>query len=154
MRALTDKRMRDYLAGTLMTAIGLAATLQGATYRMGSPSHMGPGFFPVALGALLTLTGIVITVTARLTHYEGELKALPPEWRGWFCIGASIVAFVVLGRYGGLAPAAFAIVFVSALGDRTTSIVEAAMLALVCVGISVVVFWWGLHLQLPLFRWG
>ncbi|MEJ0045599.1 MAG: hypothetical protein WDN04_05275 [Rhodospirillales bacterium] len=47
-----------------------------------------------------------------------EKEKLAPEWRGWICIVASVLAFVVLGKYGGLLPATFAIVFIAALGDR------------------------------------
>jgi hypothetical protein len=79
---------------------------------------------------------------------------VPPEWRGWFCIGASIVAFVALGKYGGLLPATFAIVFISALGDRQNTVASVAVLALACAVVCVVVFWWALQIQFPLFQWG
>jgi len=154
MHFLSNKRMRDYAGGLLMMVIGIAAAVQGSTYHMGSLSHMGPGFFPVALGVILALTGFAIGVTARFTEYEGEEVVLPPEWRGWFCIGASIVAFVVLGVYGGLLPATFAVVFISALGDRQNTWKSATVLALAIVVVCVVVFWWALQLQFPLFNWG
>jgi hypothetical protein len=115
---------------------------------------MGPGFFPVALGVILALAGLVIIITARLSVHEGEDKDLPPEWRGWFCICASIVAFVVLGKYGGLLPASFAIVFISALGDRDNTIFSAALLAAAICVVCVVIFWWALQVQFPLFTWG
>ena len=154
MAALKSKRTRDYLGGILMMALGLAAAGGGSSYRLGELSRMGPGYFPVALGILLALAGLAIAVTARFTRYEGEIDVLAPEWRGWFCICASIVAFVALGKYGGLLPATFAIVFIAALGDRKNSIVSAAALALACVVVAVVVFRWALQLQFPLFQWG
>lgn len=137
-----------------MIAIGLAAALQGATYPMGTLSRMGPGFFPVALGVILALAGVAIAVTAQFTRYSRDSQVHPPEWRGWFCIGASIIAFVVLGKYGGLVLATFAIVFISALADRENTVVQAAALAVASVAVCVVLFWWALQLQFPLFRWG
>ena len=154
MRILTSKRGRDYLGGVLMIALGMAAALQGASYRIGTLSRMGPGFFPVALGVILALAGLVIAIVARFERDAVDAKSLPPEWRAWFCICAGIVAFVVLGKYGGLIPATFAIVFVSALGDRDNGARAAALLALACVVVAVVVFRFALQLQFPLFQWG
>ena len=75
------------------------------------------------------------------------------EWRGWGCILAGVVAFVVFGQYGGLVPASFASVFIAALGDRNNTWKNAAMVAAVMVAFGVLVFHFGLSLQLPLFRW-
>jgi hypothetical protein len=154
MQKLVNKSNRDYVGGALMIVIGAAAAIQGQSYQIGSLSRMGPGFFPTALGVILALAGVVIIITARLSEPEGEDKNLPPEWRGWFCICASIVAFVVLGKYGGLLPASFAIVFISALGDRDNTIVSAAVLAAAICLVCVIVFWWALQVQFPLFTWG
>lgn len=145
---------KDYYGGGLMMLIGLGVVLQGLTYRVGSLSKMGPGFFPVALGALLTLTGAVIAATARRDVIVDKDADKPPEWRGWFCITGAIVAFIVLGKYGGLIPATFAIVFISALGDRQNTIKRALYLSVAMVVVCILVFWWALKMQFPLFRWG
>ena len=71
-----------------------------------------------------------------------------------FCIVLSIVAFIVFGTYGGLLPATFAVVFISALGDRQNTLKSAFVLAVAMSIISVVIFWWALKLQFPLFTWG
>ena len=145
---------KDYFGGALMFLLGLGAMVKGRTYPVGTLSLMGPGFFPVALGAILALVGLAIAVRARFAGLEGEEKALPPEWRGWSCICISIVAFVVLGKHGGLLPATFAIVFISALADRQNTIVSATVLALAIMVVCIVVFWWALQMQFPLFGWG
>jgi Tripartite tricarboxylate transporter TctB family len=154
MPAMINKSNRDYVGGALMILIGGAAALQGRNYPVGTLSRMGPGFFPVALGIILVCAGIAIIATAKLAAREGSEKDLPPEWRGWFCIGVSIIAFVVLGKYGGLLPATFAIVFISALGDRENTIKSALILSLSIVAVAVIVFWWALQVQFPLFSWG
>jgi hypothetical protein len=153
-RPIVRQSNRDYYGGALMMAIGIGAMVQGRHYSLGTLSRMGPGYFPVALGAILTLVGLAIIATARFTKPEGEEAALPPEWRGWFCIGASIVAFVVLGKYGGLVPATFAVVFISALADRENTLISASILALATVGVCIIVFWWALQMNFPLFGWG
>lgn len=137
-----------------MAAIGVGAMLEGSSYQMGTLGRMGPGFFPAALGTLLALVGVAIAVAGRFAATEPDEILARPEWRGWACIAASIVAFVVLGAYGGLLPATFAIVFISALGDRQNTFFSALVLALLMAAVCVVVFWWALQLQFPLFAWG
>lgn len=151
MQFLSNKRTRDYVGGALMVLLGLGAIWQGTTYKIGTLSRMGPGFFPVALGTILALSGVAIAISAKFAEPAGEEKTLPPEWRGWFCIGLSIVAFCVLGKYGGLLPATFAVVFISALGDRENTLKSALLLALAIMAVCLIVFSWALKLPFPLF---
>ena len=143
---------KDYYGGILMLVLGLAAAWQGATYKMGTLSKMGSGFFPVSLGILLALSGAAIALTAKNSTLDGPVRA--PEWRGKICITLGICAFVVLGKYGGLLPATFAIVFISALGDRKNNFKRALMLAVAMMVVCTIVFWWALKMQFPLFQWG
>ena len=76
------------------------------------------------------------------------------EWRGWGCIVLGVVSFLVLGTYGGLVPATFACVFISALGDRGGSVRESLGLACVVTIVGVILFYYLLKVQLPLWRWG
>ena len=151
---MINKHNRDYYGGGLMLVIGIAAAVQGMRYQVGTLSRMGPGFFPMALGVILALIGLTLLINARNAESAGEEKSLPPEWRGWICIILSLVAFAVLGTYGGLLPASFAVVFIAALGDRQNSVKAAFYLALAITAVSVVVFWWALQVQFPLFNWG
>jgi len=151
---------RDYYGGALMCLTGAGAVVQGLDYNFGSLTHMGSGFFPTCLGAILILLGLSIAgmakrPSARKPRHEGvPIENTRPEWRGWFCIIASIVAFVILGKWGGLLPASFAVTFISAFGDRDNTWKSALALAVVITLISVVVFWWALQLQFPLLAWG
>lgn len=155
------KFKKDYYGGALLVIIGVAAVYAGIGYRVGELAHMGPGFFPVALGTLLALVGLAIAVSARnqapSTGEEAASHGHPggvPDMRGCICIVLGILAFLLFGEYGGLLPATFAIVFISALGDRDNTLVESLLLSLAMCFIAVVVFWWALKLQLPLFQWG
>ena len=77
-----------------------------------------------------------------------------PDMRGAICIIAATLAFLFLGEFTGLLPATFAIVFISALGDRMNTVKQALILSVAMCVIAVVVFWWALQLQLPLVKWG
>lgn len=151
--------LREYCAGLLMMVLGLVAAAEGVTYGVGTLSQMGPGYFPVALGVLLALLGAGIAATRQEVAAEHAPPLEPAvtrrvsAWRGPLCIVLGIAAFVVLGRYGGLLPASFSIVFISALGDRDNSWLHALALALIICVICVVVFWWALRLPMPLLSW-
>jgi magnesium-transporting ATPase (P-type) len=155
VRRLLTAYHKDYYGGALMVFIGLWAAIQGSTYALGTLSRMGPGFFPTALGVILVLLGVAIALGARRAPKDAPAeKPLPPEWRGWICIISSVVAFIVVAKWGGFVPATFAITFISAMGDRENSALSAALLGLAMVAICIVVFWWMLKMPFPLFTWG
>jgi len=152
---------KDYYGGTLMILVGLAAVSAGLQYRTGTLQQMGPGFFPVAIGALLAGVGLLIATSARTESPLSETLLAPhgrsqnpPDLRGAVCIVLGVIAFLLLGKYGGMVPATFSIVCISALGDRSNTFKEAVLLALLMSVVAAIVFSWALKLQLPLFAWG
>lgn len=155
MRDWTQKR--DYYAGALMALIGAGAVLQASQYRPGTLFHMGPGFFPLILGMVLVLLGMLIAGAAVFSPAESEDDRdvlTRREWRGWLCIIAGPVLFIVLGKFGGFIPAAFACVFVSAFGDRTSTVKEAFLLAAGVTVFGVLLFSYVLQVSMPLWRLG
>jgi hypothetical protein len=149
---------KDYYGGALMVLIGLGAVYAGLSWQVGTLTSMGAGFFPVAVGALLALVGILIAVNAKDASASPppatEAHARLPDLRGAICIISGTLAFIVLGKYGGLLPATFAIVFISALGDRTNTLLRATVMSIIMCVIALVVFSWALKLQLAPFAWG
>jgi hypothetical protein len=140
-----------------MILLGLGIALKGATYRLGTLMHMGPGFFPTSLGVLLVLIGIAIAA-AGMTPTEGEedQSILPehPEWWAWFCILMSPVLFIVFGRYFGMIPGTFACVFIAALGDRNKTWKSVLILSTVVTVFGVVLFSYFLQVPMPILTWG
>jgi hypothetical protein len=59
-----------------------------------------------------------------------------------------------LGNLGGLIPATFACVFVSALGDRDITLKSAFFLAVGVTVCGVALFNYLLQVSLPMWRWG
>ncbi len=153
---------KDHIGGLLLIALGAAVLALGLSYRMGDLNRMGAGFVPVVLGIMMILVGVAIAVTAAPAGKRKMVNPLPGhgahgngiDSRGWLCILGGVAAFVGLGFYGGLMPATFASVFVSAMGDRNNTFKHAAVLAAVLTVFCLVVFHYGLRLQLPLFQWG
>jgi hypothetical protein len=146
---------RDFWAGLVMMVIGLGFAIAGPSYRTGTLFHMGPGFMPTVLGVILALLGIAIASTAFAPSAEDEEPILPkePQWRGWFCVLAGPALFILFGSYGGLAPATFACVFVSALGDRSSTWKSALVLALIITVFGVGLFSYALQVPIPVLEW-
>lgn len=147
-------RKRDFYAGLLMILIGLVVVTKGPTYRLGTLMHMGPGFLPTALGALLIVLGIAIAASASSEEGVDE-DILPehPEWWGWACILAGPILFIIVGSIGGMIPATFACVFVSALGDRTATLKSSFVLATVVTVFGVALFAYFLQIPMPVLTW-
>ena len=48
---------KDFLAGLIFVAFGIAAIVLGSGYPLGTAARMGPGYFPRILGILLIVLG-------------------------------------------------------------------------------------------------
>jgi hypothetical protein len=149
-------RKRDFYAGGLITLLGAGVVLNSASYNVGTLMHMGPGMFPFILGVLLTFVGVLILGTALATPLGDDETILPKnkEWRGWFCILAGPVMFIVCGEFLGMVPAIFSCVFISALGDRTATLKGSIILAACVTFCGALLFAYVLQLPFPMFRWG
>jgi hypothetical protein len=148
-------KKKDFYAGLAMILLGAVVTLNSTTYKLGTLMHMGPGMFPFILGILLTFIGILIFGTGVITPLADE-RILPEsmEWRGWACILAGPLMFILFGQLFGMVAGTFMCVFVSALGDRTATLKESAILAAGVTVAGAFLFSYILKVPFPLFRWG
>lgn len=155
-------RRRELSAGGLMAAAGIAIAVRASAYELGSLRHMGPGFFPAALGGILIILGGMIAAAAwppgppaaEAAPTEPGQAPGAPSVRAWVCILLGPLLFIGLGRTLGLIPATFACVFVAAWGDREATLRGSLGLAAIVTMLGVIVFWWLLQVPLPLLQWG
>ncbi len=151
MQTMTKERRRDHWAGALVALIGAAAAWIGHFYGVGSLTHMGSGFFPVALGLAMIGIGVLIAATggdATPDPIHGPDRK--PDPRGWLCIIAAVLLFLGLAQYAGLLPATFACVFTAAIGDRQARLLPSLALA-VCISLfGALVFSTALQVPIPL----
>jgi hypothetical protein len=147
-------RKRDFYAGGLMVLLGLGIALKGTTYRAGTLMHMGPGFLPTVLGIILVLLGIAIAAVA-ISDHDPDQGILPkdPQWMAWACVLAGPVLFIFVGYWFGMAPATFACVFVSALGDKTATWLGTFVLSTVVTVFGVGLFSYFLQVPMPILTW-
>ncbi|HVL75997.1 MAG TPA: tripartite tricarboxylate transporter TctB family protein [Noviherbaspirillum sp.] len=142
-------------ASVLVTGIGIATVVGGLGHHVGTAARMGPGYFPVALGILLIGLGIIVgLITDRDALKDEQVEEHVVDLRGWGCIIAGIILFMILGEYAGFIPATFVLVFVAALGDRENTLKSAAILAAGVTVFGVLVFTQLLELNIPLFKFG
>ena len=89
---------RDFTAGLLFSAFGVAFAWGATTYNVGSGARMGPGYFPLIVGILIAVMGVLITARSFITHSEDGDPIGAIAWRPLgFIIGANLVFGVLLG---------------------------------------------------------
>ncbi len=117
-------------------------------YQMGSAVRMGPAYFPIVLGGMLAVLGAARAVR-RLR------RGRDPRWpkfhfRPLLFIAVSSLAFAYLLKPLGLVLASVLLVFISAFGGHEFKWKEVAIMSVVLVIFSVLVFVKGLTLPFPI----
>src|SRR4051812_5494262 len=89
---------KDFWAGLMLIAVGVAAVILARDYPFGSALRMGPGYFPIVLGGLLTLFGLSLIVQGLRSNEKIE-----GNWslRALIILPISFVLFGVLMEYAG-----------------------------------------------------
>ena len=142
------KARKELLAGTAFVAFGLAFAVAAASYEIGTPLRMGPGYFPLVLGGLLVLLGLMIMVTGFVAGGDEEIG--PVAWWSAGLIVAALLFFGFTVRGLGLVPSLLVTSLLAALAGRRTGIVAAAVIAAGLTTLSILIFVTGLQLPLPL----
>jgi len=141
---------QDLIGGILLILMGTATAVYAyASYELGTVRQMGPGMVPTALGCLLVIFGLLILGPA-FTRRRPMPRA---DMRPFLAVCAGIALFAVGARYFGLVPAVVMLTGAAVLGDRKVGIPGFLILAVVLSIISVVVFIYGLGIQINAFRW-
>lgn len=149
------KSQRDFFAGLMFMAVGVAFAWGSTHYQIGTGARMGPGYFPLLLGVLLALIGAIVTFTATTVETEDGDPIGRWAWKPLVFILAANFAFgILLGGLPslgippmGLIVAIYALVFIASLaGDRFKPLEVAILATILAVG-SYAAFVWALKLQ-------
>lgn len=116
-------------------------------YQMGSSVRMGPAYFPVVLGGMLAVLGLLVLFDSLVE--EGP-KVSKFHFRPLLFVAASSLAFAYLLKPLGLVLASIALVFISAYGGHEFKWKEVAIMSVVLVIFSVLVFVKALALPFPI----
>ena len=145
---LRDAR-KDLLAGATFVGFGLAFAVTASTYEVGTALRMGPGFFPLVLGSLLVVLGILIAVKGFVAADSDEIGPVP-----WKALALLVVALLFFGytvRGLGVVPALLVTIFLSALAGHRARVVPAVVIAGCLTALSVLIFIIALQLRLAYF---
>src|ERR1035437_104328 len=131
-----------FAAGLIFLAIGAFAMIYGSRYRMGSATHMGPGYFPFVLSAIIALLGL----SSALTSLAPAHASRPVVWHviPLICILAGIAAFGLLVEHAGLVLAIAAVVVLGCYQRLLSRPWEVLVIGIVLIGMSVGLFIHGL----------
>ena len=145
-----DRAIKDVLAGLVFIGFGLAFAVGAASYDIGTALRMGPGYFPLVLGGLLVLFGVVIIVKGFVAGEGAVIGAVP--WRAALLIVAAILFFGATIRGLGVAPSVFLTALLAGFSGRRSGVVWPLVIAVGLTITSVLIFVVALQLPLPL--WG
>jgi putative tricarboxylic transport membrane protein len=115
-------------------------------YQMGSSVRMGPAYFPVVLGGLLAVLGLLVLFDSIVE--EGP-KVAKFHFRPLIFIAISSLAFAYLLKPLGLVLASVILIFICAYGGHEFKWKEVAIMSVVLAVFSVLVFVKGLSLPFP-----
>ena len=140
---------RDLWAGVMFFAFGMLFVVLSREYHVGTAAKMGPGYFPLMLGGLLAILGLIIFLGA-FARGNAELRIDPVGWRELGLVLGSVALFGFLLPSFGIVVALVALIGVSALASHDFSLRDTLIATVVLVLFSYLVFVKGLELQFPL----
>jgi hypothetical protein len=154
---LNIKSQRDFGAGAVFCAFGVAFAWGAAGYNVGSGARMGPGYFPLIVGVLIAIMGSLIVFKSLAIKTEDGEPIGRIAWRPLiFIIGANLLFGVLLGGLPsiglppmGLIAAIYVLTFVASLaGGRFAWKGVTVLASLLALG-SYLAFVVALKLQFP-----
>ena len=139
---------RDFWAGVMFIAFGLLFMVLSRQYQIGTAAKMGPGYFPMILGGLMALLGLLVLLPSiRATAHELKVGKID-FWANGLVLLAVIVFALTLPKLGFIV-ALVLLILISALASHEFRLKEALISSVVLLAFSWLVFVKGLELQFP-----
>ena len=151
------KSQKDFWSGLMFLAFGIAFAWGATSYTIGEGARMGPGYFPLVLGILLSIIGVFIVFEALVVETEDGERIGAFAWKPLFFIIFSNLVFGVLlaglPKFGipamGLIVAIYALTFIASMAGEEHNNKQVAILATVLAIGSYLAFILLLKLQFP-----
>jgi len=141
--------IHDVIGGMAMCVAGIGFALYGhANYSMGTSARMGPGYFPIVLGWLLAVLGLLVALPA----FWRQGTPIVVQWKNLACSVASLLVFAALLRTGGVILASFTACLVALVPSRMP-MPRRFYISAVVSAITVLIFVLGLQMILPTWPW-
>ena len=143
------------VAGGVMIAIGAFVLIDVSGMRLGTPTRMGPGFYPMLIGIACIILGLMIAILEARAHLEPDETMTdrgPAVWRSRLFVPLSMLVFALLLRPAGLAPACIGLVCVACFAAPHFSLMRMIGLAVVTPVLAWVIFVLALGLPFDMIR--
>ena len=142
---------KDILAGLIFIAFGLGTFFFAHDYEIGTALEMGPGYFPAAMGLVLSVIGVA-AIARGITRTTAD-PITPHRIEPLLLVFAGILAFSFLIERAGLLIAAAALIGIACFRRLLSNPIEVLLIYAVLTGFSALVFVQWFDMQLPLLWW-
>ncbi|MGJ7526125.1 tripartite tricarboxylate transporter TctB family protein [Variovorax sp. GB1P17] len=150
------KSQADFFSGVMFTTVGGAFAIGATTYTVGNGARMGPGYFPLMLGILLAVLGVIIMFQALVVETADGDKIGKWAWKPLaFVLGANLAFGVLLGGLPsiglpamGMIIAIYALTIISSMAGEQFKLRDVLVLSTILAAGSYVAFIWALKLQI------
>lgn len=148
---------KDFFSGLMFTIVGITFAVGATNFTVGNAARMGPGYFPLLLGIVLAILGVVVTLQSFKSKAPDGDRIGSIAWRPLgFIIGANLafgMLLVGLPSFGipafGLIVAIYALVLIAGFARPNSSLKESVILATILAVGSYGAFVYALNLQFP-----
>lgn len=149
------KSERDFVSGILFVAAGAGFAIGATNYTVGEAARMGPGYFPLLLGALLAFLGSIVVLKSLGSTPDTAGRIGKIAWKPLlYIIGANLVFGVLLGGIPslgvpamGLMVATLALVVIAGMAGSRFVLKSSLVLGVLLAIGSYLTFILGLSLQ-------
>ena len=140
------RNQKDLWAGLMFAAFGVFFSGFGTQYTFGTGARMGPGYFPIVLGVILIVLGVVIALMALSPKAEAH-KVANFSWFTIILILGSVVLFGLMLTRLGLILSLITVVLVASYASHEFGWKAAIINTIVLVALCLFVFVYALSLQ-------
>jgi hypothetical protein len=142
------RNQKDFWSAVMFIIFGALFIVWSSEYQFGTTQRMGPGYFPMVLGALLVGLGILVALPS-IKPDSVETRVEKIGWRGLLFILGSVVLYAILLPRLGFVVSLVVLILLSSMATNEFTW-KASLISIVVLGIcSYLVFVKGLNLQFP-----
>lgn len=141
---------KDFWSGLMFLLVGLGFAWGATSYSFGSSARPGPGYFPLGLGLLLAVFGVIVLMKGLAKQSTDGEPIGGIAWRpiAWVIAAVAVFGFALPGL--GMMVAVPLLVLMSSLAGDEFKLTEVLINIVVLTVGSWLIFIKGLALVIPL----
>lgn len=136
----------DLLASATLMGLGGVALCSSQDLNFGSAAMMGPGFMPVVVSSLVILLGAVVGLAGLFKAAEAIDKV---RLRPLLILLSAVGGFAIAAEMAGFLIASAGLIIFGSMADREWRLREVVVSSIVLTLFGLVVFIYGLDVQMP-----